>query len=85
MYASGLPGRFAGANVKRHKERLAVLGELRTAMAAWAGPYRARGETDAELQRRFYLTYGVDVLSAQGLSREDAEKLLERVLTATSG
>lgn len=83
MYASGLPGRFAGANVKRHKERLEVLGALRDAMAVWAGPYHAAGESDTEIQRRWFMTYGIDVLSAQCLDRADAEKLLDRLVTGS--
>lgn len=79
MYASRLPGRFAGANVKRHKERLDTLEVLKDVMATWAGPYHARGESDAEIQRRFYLTFGCDVWSAQNLDRVEAEKLLTRV------
>lgn len=81
MYASGLPGRFAGANVKRHKERLEVLWALRDAMAVWAGPYHAAGESDTEIQRRFWHTFGVDVFTAQTLERADAEKLLDRLVT----
>jgi hypothetical protein len=83
MYASGLPGRFAGANVKRHKERLEVLEALRDAMAVWAGPYHAAGESDTEIQRRFWHTFGVDVFTAQTLDRADAEKLLDRLVTGS--
>lgn len=83
MYVSGLPGRFAGANVKRHKERLDTLDALRDAMAVWAGPYHAAGESDTEIQRRWWLTYGLDIWSAQNLSREDAVKLLDRLVTGS--
>lgn len=83
MYASGLPGRFAGANVKRHKERLGVLDALRDAMAVWAGPYHAAGMSDKEIQKLWYFTYGIDVLSAQCLDRADAEKLLDRLVTGS--
>ena len=50
-------------------------------MAEWAG--RHSTETDAgtvsALQRRFYLTYGIDVLSAQALGRREANELRERL------
>lgn len=82
MYASGLPGRFAGANVKRHKERLDTLDALREAMAVWAGPRHAAGRSDAEIQREFWYIFQCDVFTAQNLSREDAEKLLTRVSDA---
>lgn len=79
QYASGLPGRFAGANVKRHRERLETLEVLRDAMAMWAGPRHAAGRSDAEIQREFFLTFNVDVLTAQALPRDEAAKLKERI------
>jgi DNA repair protein RadD len=82
MYASGLPGRFAGANVKRHEERLDTLDALREAMAVWAGPRHAAGRSDREIQREFWYIFQCDVFTAQNLSREEAEKLLTRVSDA---
>jgi DNA repair protein RadD len=82
--ATGLPPRFAHSNAKKHRERLDVLRDLADVMGLWGGIYHARGETDSELQRRFWLTFGVSVLEAQTLSREDAEKLLTRVSDAVS-
>lgn len=82
--ATGLPVRYAHANAKKHKERLGVLEDLKGVMAMWGGIYHARGETDSELQRRFWLTFGVSVLEAQTLGREDAERLLTRVSDAVS-
>lgn len=83
MYASGLPGRFAGANVKRHRERLETLGVLRDAMAMWAGPRHAAGRSDSEIQREFWHVFGVDVMTAQTLDREAAAKLLDRIVTGS--
>ena len=84
LVATGLPGKFVGSHVKKHRERLDVLRDLADVMGLWGGIYHARGETDSELQRRFWLTFGVSVLEAQTLSREDAEKLLTRVSDAVS-
>lgn len=81
---TGLPTRFAHSNAKKHRERLDVLRDLADVMGLWGGIYHARGETDTELQRRFWLTFGVSVLEAQTLGREDAEKLLTRVSDAVS-
>jgi len=51
---------------------------LRKTIAAWAGVWKhGHGETDSEIQRRFYLTFGVDVMSAQSLGVKDAEQLME--------
>lgn len=83
LLASGLPGRFVGANLKRHRERLAVLDDLKEMMGLWGGIWHARGETDAEIQRRFYHVFGLDVFTAQTLDREAAENLLKKVIDAT--
>lgn len=67
------------ANTKRHAERLAALAELRGAMARWGGTRRDEGLSDVEMQRLFYLTFGVDVLTAQTLGTAEAEALKTRV------
>jgi len=60
---------------KRHRERLAALDELKNVMATWAV-----GMIDiARAQRLFYITFGIDVLSAQALGRKEAEELIERI------
>ena len=46
---------------------------LRRAIAWWAGFHRAVGRPDSEIYRRFYLAFGVDVLSAQALNIGPAE------------
>lgn len=82
MFSSGIPGRFAGSNIKKHKERLDTLEVLKDVMATWAGPRHAAGRSDAEIQREFWLVFGIDVWSAQNLDRIEAEKLLTRVSEA---
>ena len=68
--------------LKKYREKAAAQVELRAAMANWAGSISQ--ETDADtvdmLQRRFYLQYGCDVLSAQALSRTEADALRERII-----
>jgi len=63
------------AGVKRHRERQDAQAELRHAIAVWAGAGKAAGRSDSELYRLFYLTFGVDVLSAKALGTKDAEAL----------
>lgn len=63
----------------RHRERGQALVALKDAMALWCGAERDAGHDDRMIQRRFYHVYGVDVLSAQGLNRADADALRERV------
>jgi superfamily II DNA or RNA helicase len=61
-------GPLAGAGaMNRQMDKLAAQARLRAAIAQWAGIQRAMGRTDAESYRRFWLTTGMDVLSAQAL------------------
>lgn len=68
-----------GANVKRHKERLAALAGLREAMGYWGGWRKQQGDSDTVIQRRFFYTFQIDVLSAQALKRAEAEDLRQRI------
>lgn len=79
LAATGLPQTHIWAHAKRHDARLDALDGLRQSMAAWGGIWRARGDTDRQMQRRFFHSFGVDVMTAQGLGRADAEKLRDRV------
>lgn len=85
----GMPngGILAMRHVKDHHEhRVAALNLLET-MAWWAGEWRAKGHDDEEVFKRFWFTFGVDWLSAQGLDRAGMEKLEGRIaekLTAAS-
>jgi DNA repair protein RadD len=60
---------------KHHSARVAQLGQLGEAMGLWGGLWKGRGDTDSQLQRRFYSLFGIDVITAQALKRDDAEKL----------
>ncbi|RUW55634.1 DEAD/DEAH box helicase [Mesorhizobium sp. M1A.F.Ca.ET.072.01.1.1] len=74
--AGGLAG--AGA-VNRQIERIQSQKRLDDAICQWAGIGRAKGRSDQELYRRFYLTVGVDVLSALAMPRADMDALAEKV------
>lgn len=72
------------SGVKRHAEACDARSTLRSAMALWGGVWHARGETDSQIQRRFFYTFGVDVMTAQTLSRTDSVALqgkIENVLS----
>ena len=62
--------------LKQQAQRL-----LREAMSRWAGRHsQAQDEaTIRHLQRRFFLTHGVDVANAQALGRKDADDLRQRI------
>jgi len=73
-------GRLAALGAaNRHKERQEAQGKLRDAMAWWAGYQQALGRDLRESQVRFYHAFGVDVMSAQALSRKDATALAGKI------
>jgi superfamily II DNA or RNA helicase len=82
LQATGLPAIPIMGLVNRHAERLDVLAALRDAMAVWGGRWHAAGENDSMIQRRFFHTFGVDVMSAQALKRAEAQALLDRLVNS---
>jgi hypothetical protein len=62
-----------------HFARQESQGELRKAMALWAGWQHMQGRDAAEIQRRFFYKFGRDVLTAQTLGASDATELQARV------
>lgn len=64
----------------RHAEKIRVQHELRDTIAQWAGYYKHAGCSDSEIYRRFYLAFGIDVLSAQALATADATVLKSRII-----
>lgn len=77
---TGLPHTHVMHHVKSHAARLDALGALRDAMAIWGGRRRAEGRSDSEMQREFWLRFGVDVMTAQTLKRDEAQTLLDRIV-----
>ena len=65
----------------RQMEKIEAQGELKEAIAQWAAIERSRGFSDREIYRRFYLSTGMDVLSALdgARSRQDYLITAERV------
>lgn len=74
-------GGIAGArfHMNNQVERIQMQQRLTDVIAHWAGQQRAIGRPDDESYRRFYLTLGVDVLTAQTLPRADMEKLANTI------
>jgi len=79
---SGVGGPAGLAIVKRHRERQQAQASLRSALAWWGGLQQSLGRTDDEAYRRFYLTFGIDVMTAQTLGAREAEALEQRVRDA---
>jgi len=70
----GTPAEYAIKT--KHFKRAAAQGPLRDALALWAGWQKnLKGRTDSQIYRLFFLTYGMDMLTAQTLGAADADAL----------
>jgi hypothetical protein len=63
---------------RREAQRL-----LRGVLMAWGGWRRDEGDSLNVMQRRFFLTYDIDVMSAQALHAKEANELREKILLTT--
>lgn len=78
----GVTRQVGGAIHRNHTERQAAQQSLREAIALWAGWRRDAGDDDREIYRRFWITWGVDVMTAQTLGATDAATLEAKVRAA---
>jgi len=69
-------------NRKRHVEKQQAQADLRTEMENYVRSCLAEGLHDREIHRKFYLVFGVDVLTARALGRADAEALRFKISEA---
>ncbi len=66
--------------LKNHRERQTGQQTLRNAMAIWGGWQEQIGGLDMRTaQRKFFHTFGMDVMSAQGLGTKDAWTLETKI------
>jgi superfamily II DNA or RNA helicase len=72
-------GVVGGAIVKNHYNRQRHQASLRHIMAIWGGWRIHLGEDLRTAQKRFYLTYGVDVVTACTLGTGEADGLATRI------
>lgn len=79
MLAAGADRRVAGGAAKNVLLRAEMQDALRASMRWWGGIEQAKGLTEREAQRKFYLRFGVDVLSAQALGRAEALELANKI------
>lgn len=76
----GTPEAVERAVKRRHAERQDAQAGLRSAIADWAGVERfGRGLDDGEINRLFYLRFGIDILTAQTLGAREASELTARL------
>lgn len=79
LIPQGVSDIVAAAIRKRWRERQDAQDTLRLRIAEWAGVLHHRGAPDAEIYRRFYHRFGVDILTAQTLNAQDALELKGRI------
>jgi len=77
---AGLPEAAYHRIQSTHLDRQRAQRDLREAVTRWCGWYRARGADDSELYKRFYFTFGCDMLTAQTFGTQEATNLMQRVL-----
>lgn len=87
LAAANVPKIGQMAHVKRYADKLQAVDKLSDAIAWWGGWQRAQGRSDSEGWRRFYLRYGVDVLSAQSVdqTKEAIEALTAKINSDLKG
>lgn len=75
----GVPRVGALGHANRHERMQEAQKELRESMAWWAGYQQSLGRDMRESHVRFYHAFGVDVMSAQALGKNEAEALTGKV------
>lgn len=77
-----LPNALANAGMqKQWAMRQAAVTHLRNAINLWGGWQAHDGLGESESYRKFFLTYGLDVLSAQAQGERDALALRDRIMS----
>ena len=64
---------------KRHRLHQIAQQELRESLDEWGDRHRAAGIPDSQSYRRFWLQFGVDVMTAQGLDVKATTELHEKL------
>lgn len=75
-------GDFIGrGKMNKQFDKIEAHQRLNNAIAQWAAIQRLDGHSDREIEKKFYLTTGCDVLTALdgGRSRQEFEKMSERI------
>ncbi len=79
LYATNGNRAASRAAYNQQKERIDAQRKLQDAIALWAGARKDAGQADTASYREFFLTFGVDVLTAQSLPRKEMDELREKV------
>lgn len=77
LFARRVPTIGHGAQLKRFRATKYRRGVLENLIGWWAG--HQTGREPAEVQKRFYLRFGVDMLSAMALDLNATDELIEKI------
>jgi len=80
LAAAFVPGIAQMGHVKTLHAKQEAQTALRDAMTRWVRAQLGRGLMDREIHRLFYLTFGVDVLSARALGVSEADALRAKII-----
>ena len=81
MREKGTPSYILASVKRKFKDRMQAQRNLRHTIAQWGAYQRMLGHPDSESYKDFYNRWGVDVLTAQTLNKEDSNKLNVRIKT----
>ena len=79
MLKAGAPTVVAMGAAKNIRLLNEAQNNLRESIAVWAGRQRDNGLSAEEAMKKFYKTFGIDIMTAQSLNRKEAEKLNETI------
>ncbi len=82
MRKAGLAPAIVGGAYKQKFEKLSGARQLQAVMAWWAKAQVEKGHTEREINKMFYLLFGVDPITAVTASGADCMKLAGRILVA---
>jgi hypothetical protein len=80
LLSTNMPRAAVLGATKQHDLRQISQVQLREIIELWAQYQRSLNRPDSESYRRFYHTFGCDVITAQTLGRPQANKLKEQVV-----
>lgn len=74
-----LEGPAVVAATRQWLKRRNTITDLKKSISIWAGLRRDEGDEDRVIYRKFYFSFGTDIMTAQTLNAEEALKLNERI------
>lgn len=85
MRYAGVPGYVINSAVKKHDHKQLAQATLRDQIAWWSAWQKQMGRCDQEIYRRFNFAFGLDMLSAQYLGRNESVSLAQKIYMNIEG